>query len=286
MPLLIALAGQRNDLAVKEVPLAEDVQQEVEQVFRAQEKIFRDGMEVSFDSNWQLESDEIATTLATNFDVFDRMSEYTDTTLDRLDNDELESVRGLAIRVGNDQEIMLVQSFATSMVLNRGGWVSLLLEGETYHRLDAAALRLPDKLVCIVEDGLVKFRSLHALGRILDTSSMFREATDGEVRDFTTSSAGLFHFGDPEEFVRNATRNSRKYISSIVATSALDGHTVDSLRDAMERTGLNVSLHQGRIAIPSRGRDAMEMMRFFNDGRYVGPVSGETFISNSKRPVR
>ena len=44
-----------------------------------------------------------------------------------------------------------------------------------------------------------------------------------------------------------------------------------------------MKVNNGKIVMPSTGGGITELMRFLNDGRYVGPVSGEAYITNSRR---
>lgn len=283
MPLLLAISRQRTTYSVHDVLLTRSVQDDVQQEFLRQETAFRsDSEERSFDQNWQLDPNEIATTPATGFDIFRRISELTDTTVAPLPRSELEGVRGLAIRIDGR---ILVQKFGSTSILSRSGLLALAFRNESYTRLEPGAFRLADKLLCIVENDLLKFKSLHALGGLLDTSTIFNEATDAEVESFVAANHNLFHFGETGGFLSNANRNARKYISSILASRALSEQNVTSLRAAMEETGLHVVIRDRKIAMPTDSRKITEIMRFLNDGRYVGPVSGATYITNSRRIV-
>ena len=288
MPLLLAIVGRREAPAIKEVVLTAAVQESVQQAFSEQEESFRDGTEVSFDENWRLDAHEIAVTDAAPFTVFDDIRQLTDTAVESLGAHELDEVRGLAMKVdnGDGNGVILVQAFSLSMLLTREGWLSLLADEDgTYSRLERRGFRLADKIVCLVEGGSLKFRSLHTLGRLLDTSTMFMEATDSEVQTFATDNSSLFYISDIEVFMSMTTRSSRKYISSIMRADVLTGHTVQSLQAGMQATGLEVSTRDGKIEIPTRRAGITELMRFLNDGRYVGPVSQRTFITNSRRPA-
>ena len=285
MPLLLAFVGHRDDLAIKEVVLSAGVQGLVQDAFREQESSFRDGTEVPFNENWRLDPDEIAVTEAAPFNIFLRLSQLTDTTVEPIGDDELDDVRGLAMTVGNDRQVTLVQAFSLSMLLTRGGWLSLIQEEGTYTRLDRSGFRLADKIVCLVEGGLLKFRSLHAMSRLLDTSTMFMEATNSDIERFTNDNEALFYVNDIDEFLASTTRTARKHIGSIMSADVLSGHTALSLQEAMRDTGLTVSVRNGRIEMPRRSTDIAELMRFLNDGRYVGPVSGTAYITNSRRPA-
>ena len=287
MALLLAICGDKVAASVKEVPLSDSVQKDVLEVFSTQETAFRQGEERPFDENWLNERDEIVTaSIPANVSVFDEILKSTDTALSPVDTRNLEEVHGLAMKVGSEtQERILVQLFASSQLLGQRWPLSLLLERGTYTRLESSAFRLDDNLVCIVESGLIKFRSLHNLGRVIDTSAIFRAATDGETRSFATLHSSLFEIPDVDRFVAHTSRNARKYMKSLARSGVLQNHTAQSLQAASAKTKLVIEVRNGRILMPTRSGEVTELMRFLNDGRYVGPVSGDTFITNSRRRI-
>ena len=220
------------------------------------------------------------------FLLFDQILRSTGTSLAPIDSDNLDEIRGLSIKVNDaERERILVQLFAVSQSLSRPRLVSLLFEGDTYTRLESSGFRLDDKLVCIVEDGLIKFRSLHNLSRVIDTSAIFSAATDGEVRSFAADYSNLFEIGDVDGLVAGTSRNARKYMTSLARSGVLGNHTAQTLREASDGTRLEIEVRNGKVVMPTRSGAITELMRFLNDGRYVGPVSGEAFITNSRRRV-
>lgn len=287
MSPLLALCGEKHDLSIKEVPLSASAQEAVGEAFARQEAMFREGEEVPFNENWLNEGDEIVmASIPADISIFTEVLRSTDTTLEPVDTGNLEEIRGLAIKVDDrGHERILVQLFATSQSLSRRWPICLLYEGGTYTQLESSAFRLDSKLVCIVENGLIKFRSLHNLGRVINTSAIFSAATDREVRSFATEYSSLFEIPDISVFTSGTSRNARKYMKSIVKSGVLQHHTAQSLQAASAGTKLTIEVQNGRVLMPNRGGGITELMRFLNDGRYVGPISGEPFITNSRRPV-
>lgn len=278
---LLALCGEKHELSVERVPLSEAAHQAVLEVFANQETTFRDGEETPFDQNWLNEGNDISTApIPESVDVFDRIRQSTDTSLPPVG--DIENIRGLAMKPEGGQRI-LVQVFAAAQLLGRRWYVSLLYEGGTYTQLESSGFRLGDKLVCIAEDGLIKFRSLHTLGRVIDTSGIFTDATDEEVTAFANTYSNLFDIADVGDFVGSSSRNARKYMVSLASSGALQGHTAATLQEASQGTRLTITVRDGRIMMPTKSGEVTELMRFLNDGRYVGPISGEAFITNSRR---
>lgn len=287
MALLLALCGDKHDLSVKEVPLNSSAEQDVQRVFEQQEVAFREGDEVPFDQDWLNEGHEIVTAvIPAGVDVFTKIDDSSGTAINPIDTGNLDEIRGLALKPDQHADPrILVQLFAMSQSLTRPAWMSLLYEGGTYTRLDSPGFRLDDKLVCIVEHGLIKFRSLHNLGRVIDTSAIFSAATDTEVTAFATAYSNIFDIADVNGFVDSSSRNARKYMASLAKTGVLENHTAQTLRAASAGTNLDITVHNDRIVMPERSGEVTELMRFLNDGRYVGPISGHPFITNSRRPA-
>ena len=287
MSLLLALCGNKDDLSVKEVPLSATAQDAVRAAFVRQEATFRDCEEIPFDENWLNEGNQIVTApIPGNVSVFHDILHSTATSLAPIDSDNLEEIRGLAIKHSSGGPTrILVQLFTAWQSLSRPLLISLLFERGTYTRLETSAFRLDEKLVCIVEDDMIKFRSLHNLGRVIDTSAIFSTATDGEVISFAHTYSNLFAIVSVNDFLAGTSRNARKYMKSLARSEVLQNHTAETLREASAGTNLAIEVRNGKIVVPSNGGEITELMRFLNDGRYVGPVSGDAFITNSRRPA-
>lgn len=295
---LLALCGEKQDLSVKDVKLSAAAHDAVAEAFRNQEAAFRDGEEQPFDQDWLNEGDEIATTPVPESEtVFyeispsaargttDGQPRSTETSRVPVDTGDIERIRGLAMAPKQGEQRILVQSFAATQSLTRPWLVSLLYERGTYTRLESPAFRLNDRLVCIVENGVIKFRSLYHLGRVIDTSAMFRAATDGEVGLFVDTYSNLFDVADTPGFVDRANRNTRKYMASLSTNQVLRNHTAETLQQASRGTQLELEVRNGKIVMPRGRSEITELFRFLNDGRYIGPISGRAFITNSRRPV-
>lgn len=286
--LLLALCGEKHDLEIREVPLSGSVQQDVVSTFLRQEAVFRKAEEKPFDENWLNEGDEISTAPIPrdkDISVFDKILNSTDTELEPIDSN-LEKIRGLAIKARcHDKKRILVQVFAKSQSLSQPWRVSLCFENGTYTRLNSSTFCLADKLVCIVENDLIKFRSLHNLSHVIDTSAIFSIATDNDVKSFAETHTNLFEISDVSQFVNYTSRNARKYMMSLVRSDILQSHTAQTLKDAAINTQLQIHVQNDKIVMPSKSGEITELMRFLNDGRYVGPISGQAFITNSRKLV-
>ena len=137
---------------------------------------------------------------------------------------------------------ILVQVFSKAQSLTRDWLVSLVYKSGTFNRMESSGFRLGEKLVCIVEDGLIKFRSLYNLSRVIDTSYIFSVATQTEVYSFVSDHTHLFDISNIDDFMDATSRNARKYIASIVRSGVLSNHTAQTLKDATAGTGLHIKI--------------------------------------------
>lgn len=260
---LLAICGEREALYADRVRLAGQAPPAVQETLLEQERAFRKGTETPFDRNWINEPGEIATApippeAAELQSLLERTS-YAD--LDSLDMNNLGTVRGIAsvMDEGGNRRRLLVQVFSRTQELERSRLLALVLERNRFDVLTSTGFRLAEKLVCIVESGLVKFHSLHNLSKIFDTSSIFGAATEPEVRQFAADHAGLFAVPSVDSFLENTSRNARKYIASIAASGALAGHSARSLQEASEGTKLTIHVAGNRIVMPERSGDVTEL---------------------------
>ena len=284
MSLLFAICGEKNNLSAKEVPLNEIAQEAVKSTFVDQAHDFRQSIERPFDQNWIPDDDEIMTvSVPQDVTIFKQILETIETSFESIDTNEFESesIRALAIK---NEESVLVQVFRVGQSLTKNK-ITLLFRRGAFTHLKETAFHLDKELVCIIEDGLIKFRSLHKLGRIINTSRIFRAATDSEVQAFVQNSLNLFLVSDIDTFVKNTNRNARKYIKSIITQGILGQCTVRSLREEARKTRLDIRVKDHKIVMPEGSSEITELMQFLNEGRYPGPISGQPYITNSRRPA-
>ena len=72
-------------------------------------------------------------------------------------------------------------------------------------------------------------------------------------------------------------------MASLAKSDVLSTLSVTELQEASQNTKLAIRIQGGKIVMPSKSGETTELMRFLNDGRYVGPVSRDVFITNSHR---
>ena len=289
---LLALCGQKHSLSVKKVDLTKDLQAHVLDLFLWQEEEFRKGREeISFNEDWTNDENEIFfCDVPENVTISEEILNLSYVALPTMSPDEMDDVRGLAIKVeGQEKERILVQMFAPNQILSEKGRLAFGLSDiglpkKTYVRI-SSGFQLSNKLACIFEGDRVKFHSLHALSRIVDTSEILSVATDGQVSSFVDDNSEILEIHNKEEFMQNTDSISRKYIASIIKSEVLKNHSAEDIREKAQILEMGLQFNDGKVVVPGSKKEFKEFLRFLTDGRFIGIMSNEVLITNSKRPA-
>lgn len=284
MEHLVALCGKREYLQLKQVPLHDSLQNSVFEMFKRQDELFKtDCFEREFNKSWKPEDNEISTvTVPSNTDLFDRIFECIPTNTYTVDvaTDSIKALAFVEHREGAKR--VLLQKFTKAQVLRRKR--TLLLHGKTFTSIEKDAFQLGDRLVAIVEDGLLKFKNLNNLRGFLDTSDIFREATNDEVSTFLKYS--LFDETKEEEFFRLADSVIRTKILILLEKSVLEKLDVNSVVGLANDIGFELGVRNDAIVLPTEKASLKHLLKFLCDELYLGSFSKILLMSNSSRPFK
>ena len=289
MPQNLFAACRTHDgqLIAKRVRLGANVQQAVEAVFAEQEVAFRQGVidEVPFDGSWTPNEDEFLTIdVPTEAQIFADTVNANAMAVDDIDTAAFaaEGIKALFTGISvNGATKVLVQRFTSQQVLERR--FALLQQGNAFRRLSEPAFTLDNSLACIIESGIVKFKSQHKLRSIINMLEIYREATEQEVQTFAAHAS--LEVADSASFVNVTNQVSRKLIHAIVNNGTLDNYTPVQIQAAAQQTNLAIDVQNGRIVMPTTHADIKALLQFLNESRYSGPLSGQAFVTNSQRPA-
>ena len=160
---------------------------------------------------------------------------------------------------------------------------TLGLHNNSFRRLSDFAFTLNNSLTCIIEDGKIKFKSFHKLRSIINMNEVYREATDQEVSTFA-SHANL-DIPDIDTFITATDQQCRTLIHAIARDGILDDHTPNTISRAAQETGLVIETRNDKIIMPTESGEIKDFLQFLNESRYSGPLSGQTYITNSRKRV-
>ena len=283
--LFAACRDSQDHLTAKRVRLNATVQKQLEDTFAEQEAAFRDGVtsEVTFDGSWKPNEDEFLTIdVPIEAQIFaqtiaDSALSIPDINTAAFANEGIKALFTGVTRNGATK--VLVQRFTAQQVLERR--FTLLLDKNAFRRLTEAAFALDNELTCIIEDGKIKFKSQAKLRSIINLQDIYRAATDQEVQAFASHSS--LQVADVAAFVAVTNQVSRKLIHAISSNNILEIYTPAAIQNAASRTGLSITVENDKISMPTAHADIKALLQFLNESRYSGPLSGQVFVTNSRR---
>ena len=285
---LFAACRVGGNLIARRVELDGSVQDQVEGLFVQQNNAFFEGidLEVPFEGRWRPDPNELLTIQVPDEAlVFEQALAQNALALDTINaaNFTNAGIRALfSGEVVNGNDRILVQRFTNGQSLSRK--FVLFLPGNTFRRLTDPAFNLDSSLTFVIEGGLVKFKSFQKLRSILDVGDIFREATDPEVRAFAQHPS--LAVADLEGFVDSADEVTRKLISAVTASGILEDFTPLEIQAAARLTQLEIALENNAMVLPVDRREVKNMLRFLDESRYSGPLTGTPYETNSRRPVQ
>ena len=284
---LLAACRVNKVLVAKRIPIDATIQEELKRVFCEQETVFRNGVtnEVPFDGTWKPEEDEFLTIpVPEEAKIFEEATNVNAVSVEEIDAKKFteEGIKALFTSLSEKEgKKILVQRFTARQILTRK--FALLLHGRAFRQLVDTAFTLDSSLTCIIENGLIKFKSLHKLRSIIDFREIYREATDQEVKNFAKHPK--LKVADVDAFLEATSPPSRKLIKAILIYGTLDSYKPRFIQRMAQDTGLEVNVEDGKIVVPTERADIRALLQFLTESRYLGPLSGQTYITNSRRPV-
>ena len=285
---LFAACRVNGELVPRRVQLDRTIQNQIEEIFAGQAQAFFEGVdeEVPFDGRWNPDENELLTVESTpEAEMLRETLNGNPLAVDSLDLGNFENAGIKALFTGggaNDADRILIQRFTAGQILNRR--FAVFRQGNSFRRLIAPAFTLANSLAFVIADGVIKFKSFQNLRAVFDVMEIYREATDEEVRGFAGHPS--LHVAELEDLLLTADQVTRKLINVVTASGVLDDYTPIEIRDAAARTQLAIELgDDGRMVLPAERREVKDLLKFLDESRYNGPLSGRTYITNSRRPA-
>lgn len=288
MAQLYAVCRPQENLEVKHVQLNQELQNQLDGIFQAQEAAFTAGVnnEIPFTGDWKPDDDEL---LVINglpeAQALIAAAHQNAIALPPLNvaNFSGEGVRGLFTSIGPAaNRRLLVQNFGPQQLFS--GQLAFLHDGNVFRRLTEPAFSLGTQLVAIISNvGDVRFKSYPMLRRILDVTPVFRQATDAELNAFCEHAS--LQVADNQAFVAGADEGIRKRVHMIAKVDVLGNHTVPHIQARALAIGFPITVVNGRIEIPQDRRSTKELLSFLLNKVYLGPIDQQLFITNSNRPL-
>jgi hypothetical protein len=284
---LLAYCKNNQGNAVKRIPMTNPVQQGLENLFADQENNFRVNRpnEVEFNGDWKPDEDELITLDVTpEVNLLVQAAEGNALALPVIDtaNFESEGIKAIFTSTGNVGATRLrIQRFTGQQLLNRRR--ALLLQNNNFRELYETAFTIGTSLACVVENGLLKFDSYHNLRAIFDLSEFFEEATDEDIDEFSAHAS--ISIQDVVAFKGSASQTIRKLVHKVLNSDVLSDYTPQEIQQGAAAVGLGINLNNGAIEVPDDKALARRFLRFLDDGVYEAPLTGNRYVTNSKKAI-
>lgn len=283
---LFALCQTQNSLETRRIRLNAALQNEIENIFTRQANVFEANItqEIPFTGDWKPDRDQVLT-----IDLPDEAQVINETLTNNanaipvldLNNFENEPIKAL---FGSSNNRILLQLFSKKQFLNR--CFSLFLDNDTYNKLEAPTICFDNKLLCIIENNVIKFKSFHNLRCVFNLSQLYVEATDEDIEAF--SELENLAISDVEIFKSLATQNIRKRIHNLLKSDVLRGFTVQEIQQKALDEGITNLVNvddNNKIVVPEDRQAIGNLLSFFDDKLYRGVFSGDIIQASSTQVV-
>ena len=284
---LLALCRGVDGITIKRIPLNGMLQNPVTQIFTDQETAFRANRpnEVAFDGDWNPDEDEILVLDATaEANAMVAAADRNILALPAIDagNFDAENIKALFVSVNTAAGMrLLVQRFTAAQVLSRK--FAVIANNNQFNQITDPAFNLATSLTCIIENGQIKFESYHKLRAVFDIAEFFAAATDENIDEFAGHAS--ISIADIPALKALVTQTERKLIHKLANSGVLDAHTPLEIQTRAGATGLAVNLANGQIVFPDDKIEIRRLLRFLDDSLYEAPLSGQRYVTNSKRAI-
>lgn len=167
--------------------------------------------------------------------------------------------------------------------------LAIFLSNGTFTRLESPGLVFSSACHAAYKNGSLRFRSMWWIKQIFDISGFYRAATEQDVDNFAAHPRLIV---DDVELLRSrAGQWARKRIAFILDSGILDNFPPDSLAADAEKFGVPLLVEADendptirRLKIPLEGALLRSVLKFLEEEYYEGPITGQKYETNSKRP--
>ncbi|MGM8225256.1 Kiwa anti-phage protein KwaB-like domain-containing protein [Cellvibrio sp. ARAG 10.3] len=276
---------------IKRLRVNQSLQAELIQIFEDQRILFEQGIdtEVVFNGDWKPDSNEVLTISDISESVMMKnavnanASSFPDVVIANFSNEPIKAIFTGITKKG--QTKVFVQKFSSRQALSLSQLPLIKMQtGNTFVKTTEDIFTIDNKLVAIIEDDKTKFKSFHNARMVFDLSDYYKEATNDDLTQMAQHAS--LHIADLESFIKEADAQVRKMAHSIERSGLLDNYTVSQISTAAENfPDIPVSINNGKITLPRDKKELKEVLHFLLEDIYKGPLSGNDFLTNSKREL-
>jgi hypothetical protein len=282
---LFAITEDNNEETIYRIPLSQNVQGEVNNLFtQLTIGFFNEKEIIQFDGNYNASSDELFV-----IENYPLNQEITNSAQNAI-NYEILNIENLNGRIkavfatysNNGQTEIYFQVFDTRRIIaNRG--IPIFNDNGTYTRFVNRGIVILNNLTGVYKDNNFYFNSYFNARRVVDLTEFYQEATNEDVEEF--SNQALLNFADQNTFVEDLNSNLRKKIKSIQQRGVLQDLNINNLQQQANQFGIEFQFNNGQLDIPNDRTYIKRVIKFLDEDYFITPLTNRRCVTNSKREM-
>lgn len=193
----------------------------------------------------------------------------------------IDSIYALFIGTIEEGERFLLFQLFEKRHLISAGKMTLFFDGNTFLKIENPGIVLDNKLLAILHGDQLIFKSFSQLRKVFDVDDLFEEASNADIE--MLSELPSISIPDLNGLIASCDSIIRKKIGLIMRSQILETHSPQSIQAAAQGFGINISMDNGKIVLPSDRHELKRIIRFLDEDYYEAPISHIKYVSNSKR---
>lgn len=284
---LFALLKIENEYQVRLFSLSKELQAQLSEEFISQYSNFISGIdeEIEFTGDWKPDDNQLL--LLKDLDGISLMENVKTNNADSFDIFNIKKEGAylkaiFAVQNINNRDLLLVQQISKSQVIEHNKWV-LLSDNNVFNKISEPTLEISDRIVAIIDAGVVKFKSYPSLRCIFDILHCFMEATNPVLKAFAAHSKIECN---ESEFIKIADSVIRKQITQLNQSGILDNAKVSDIQKKYKKyTGEDLIVNNGKIVLSNNKKEIKTILNFLLENLFAGILSNLHYQTNSKRKL-
>ncbi len=286
--LLFAITIKKDQTTLLKVPLNQDESDKLSRSWGPlQSSFYPDGCnKIGFLPGYTPELEEIFSDKPYNLpNGFLGMDEY-----DNLDTFVIlrtnNNLKGFVASINSEKDgrILLFQRFAKFQIIRPG--FSLTDISGTFSVFDKPSVTFRRSLDAIynTRERELYFRNYHNVKGFLPMKSVFREATEDDVKRMLTGKNLVAE--DIESTLNNLDNRMIEQFSLLDQSNVLETRSIGEIKEIARPYKVDIEVIDNKVVLPAKRKAAKDVLMALNDNFYTGPMSGNKFVANSKRIIQ
>ncbi|MBK8518753.1 MAG: DUF4868 domain-containing protein [Saprospiraceae bacterium] len=280
---LFALLKHNEQTSLQRIPVRENIQNEINQMFINQAATFIAGKErIAYQGGYKADPEEIFEIAQYEFNVDFLNDLQNPLNLEIFNINEFEGniIAIIASSTGN-QPFIGFQYFDSRKILNKK--YALWYTDELYGKIEDKGLTLSSKLDILYSGNSLFFSSFTLASRILNLSNFMEEATEEDVDNFMANPS--FEFEDTVGVRDDLNSTTKKQLRLLVQSGVLNDLSVVDIHEKSQFMEIDLETNDNgnRIIIPRNKSLVQDLIRLLNEDYSRGIFTNNRYLSNSKR---